>query len=153
MVGCVVHHTNIGYARSVTDEYSDSVVAAHHLEVLGVSGPVLQTKFTSQINQVSFGWGLNTAALYPEMCEVCSLLAPRIGVNFVDYVYENEATSWGAGSPYLMFLVPSSLCINLETKACLGAFAQMEYLVLFSETDRVYGSFGLSIEVLKMPSR
>ena len=153
MVSCVIHHTNIGYARRLAEEASESVVVAHHLEVLGVSGPAIQTKFTSQVNQVSLGWGINTAVLYPEMCEFCSLLAPRIGINFVDYFYEDGMTYWGVGSPYAMFLLPSPLCINLKTRACLGAFAQMEYLLLLSETDRMYGSFGLSIEVIKMPSR
>ena len=153
VAGCVIHHTNIGYATSLTDDAADSVVAAHHLEVLGVSGPAIQTKFSTQVNQVSLGWGLNTAALYPDMCAVCSLLAPRIGVNFIDYSYEDGAIYWGAGSPYAMLLAPTPLCIQLQTKVCLGAFAELEYLVRFSEADRMYGSFGISIETLRMPSK
>ena len=33
---------------------------------MGISGPSIQTKFTTASNQVSFGWGLNTASLLTE---------------------------------------------------------------------------------------
>ena len=152
LISCVVHHTNIGYVRQLSDQQPEALAIAHHIEVLGISGPSVQTKFTTASNQVSLGWGLNTASLLTDNCPVCELLLPRVGINFIDYSYDNGTVYWGAGSPYTMLIVPTPFCLNFTTKACLGFFAQMEYLIRFKESDRIYGSAGVSFEVLRMPS-
>ena len=149
----MVHHTNIGLAQQLSENESDSVALAHHIEVLGISGPSIQTKFTTASNQVSLGWGLNTSSLLTESCDLCELFLPRIGVNFVDYSYDNGVVYWGAGSPYTMLLIPTPICLNNKTKACLGLFTELEYLIRFKESNRLYGSVGVSFEVLKMPTQ
>ena len=152
VAGCIVHHANVGYTTQPGEPDSDALGLGYHLEALGVSGPSFHAKFATASNQISMGWGLNTASMISTECAICDRFLPRLGVNFVDYSYDSGLTTWGGGSPYVILKLPTPLCQRKNSNyQCVDIFTEAEYLVRFSEDNRLFWTAGISFEMLRMP--